>query len=133
MSSKGLPHGCSPQWQRFLQPLPFPPILQERGSAPPPGQYTSWHLKEKKSLNYCTQLLAFASRCASETKITGPGSLSSAQEGSPAALLGILGGAILKCKREEVQQLTSIVGLVHEEGGPRPSGEHKYCSNPNWQ
>lgn len=99
----------------------------------PPSQYTSWHLKEKKSLNYCTQLLAFASRCASETKITGPGSLSSAQEGSPAALLGILGGAILKCKRGEVQQLTSIVGRVPEEGGPRPSGEHKYCSNPNWQ
>lgn len=119
MSSKGLPHGCSPQWQHFLQPLPSPPILQERGSAP-----QSIHLlapqRKKKSLNYCTQLLAFASRCASETKITGPGSLSSAQEGSPAALLGILGGAILKCKREEVQQLTSIVGLVHEEGGPSP-------------
>lgn len=35
-------------------------------------------------------------------------------------MLGILGGAILKYKREEVQQLTSIVGLAHEKGGPSP-------------
>lgn len=123
----GVPHSGSVFFSLYLLPQSY------KKEVLPPRSIYLLVPQRKKSLNYCTQLLAFASRCASETKITSPGSLSSAQEGSPAALLGILGGAILKCKREEVQQLTSIVGLVHEEGGPRPSGEHKYCSNPNWQ
>lgn len=50
MSSKGLPHGCSPQWQRFLQPLPSPPILQERGSAPPPVNTPPGTSKKKNRL-----------------------------------------------------------------------------------
>lgn len=102
----------------FTLSPPIPPNLASKRFCTP-SQYTSWHPPRKNSLNCHTQLLASTSRCASETKITGAGSLSSAQEGGPAALLGILGGAILKYKRE-VQQLTSIVGLAHEGGGPSP-------------
>lgn len=114
MSYEGLLHGVCPTEAGFS--FPATQILQERGSAPQPVCLLALS-RECIPLIAAHDCLHSPAGVQTKPKCLVLAHFSGAQRGGFAALLEILGGSILKCKRKEVQKLASVVGLAQEEEG----------------